>query len=750
MDDFDNEGWSHVHHAAFSGYQKSISRFVRSNRDQLDLLTKDGKRNTPLLLACSNGQVEVVRFLVELGANIVAFNATGLGVIELSAFSGHLHVLEYFLELNSPEINVYMSLVRALDNVKGTPLQIAALRSLTELSTPKRLESVLSSGSVEAVVKILAMPANEDNVIINSLLFFDRVIDVKVEVYDLIRQEHVIKALVGQLNSENRQIYSLGVKIIAQLAVGHPVTVERVTNNDGIDAFVKILEKNMSDSSLLLNVLKTLSSFCEVRLKTQDVFAAVENSFGVLICLLKECKRRKVLSCVCRTIALLVKGNERNQDLFVNQDGISSLRQILVKTRSHDAKMAAVLAIKAIAHDGTIANQELLRRLGCVKVLITMLREGPRHDEVRQLLGEALWAIAGTEISQKYFIAKNIGINILIEFLKTSNHSLNFIGSTSLVVLAEDIHTKQDEIVAASATQFMIRLIGKDKTPEQTVLSIFRTLRAICIQTGFRPHVKGQGVIVADGGIKFLVRFLVHSRKPVAQAEAAYTLACVALGNHDTNAAVVDMLDFSRLTDLMLHGNKDSQLIVAHALALFAFNNTHNQKLIASSGEILYSMFKQPLDSGDCETQAKTAFQVVVLSRIFPDEDQATTSAAGIQKLVTLLQQDNEDLQAMCSNFIAGLSHTRPGIPAAFVSICAVQILAGLLTSQSERVRCCSAIALGYLSFDKSGQRQLLNLCRSQPHLYRILCSYAKNVKLSQEFIERWKHYHRLSCLPPM
>ena len=751
MDEFDNEGWSHIHHAAFSGYQKSISRFVRTNQEQLELLTRDGKRNTPLLLACSNGQLDAVRFLVELGANLVAFNSSDFGVIELSAYSGHLHVLEYFLDLNSPDVNVYTSLVRALDNLKGTSLQIAALQSLTALSNAERLRNVLNSGAIQGVVKILASSASEEDVVINSLLFFDKVLKVDKTAHEFMRHENSVKALVGHLSSENKQIYMLGVKILAELAMSHSPTVERITNNNGIDALVKILRKNTSNNSVLLDVLKTLLLFCKVRSKTQDVFAAVEKGFATLAGLLKECKKRKVLACVGRTIALLVEGNERNQNLFVNEDGIPSLVQILVKSRSQEVQMAAVLAIKAIATNGSLANQELLQRKGCVKVVTKMLREGPRHDEVRQLLGEALWAIAGTDVFQRYSIANHIGINILVEFLKTSNHSLNFIGSEALVVLAEDINSRQDEIVAASATQFMVRLIGKQNTPETTVLSIFRTLRAICIQTGFRPNVEGQSAIMMEGGIKFLVRYYVHSRKALTQADAAYTLACIALGNQDTNAAVVDMFEFSRLTDLMSHETKSVQLIAAHALALFAFNNTHNQKCIASSGSLVYSMFKPLLDSKEPKThQAKAAFQVVVLSRIFPDEDQASTSAAGIQMLVTLLQQDDKELLAMCSNFIAGLSHTRPGIPAAFVSIGAIQVLAELLTSQSEKVRCCSAIALGYLSVDKCGQRQLLNVCRSRPPLYRILRNYAKDVKLSQEFVERWKHYQRLSCLPPI
>lgn len=749
MDEFDNDGWSHIHHAAFSGYQKSISRFVRTSREQLELLTRNGKRDTPLLLACSNGQLEAVKFLVELGSNVTVLNASGFGVVESSAYSGHCHILEYFLELNRSEVDVFAILVRALDSTRGTRLQVAALKSLGELLTAERLGTVLKSGVVEAVINALGSPGSEEEVVLNCLLLLQKVIQFP-KTHELLRRDNSIKALVAQLGCESEQIYSVGVRILTELARGHPSTVEKITASNGIDALVTILVKNVLNNSIVLDVLKTLTMFCEVQRKTQDVFATVEKGFVTLVSLLKECKKRKVLACVARTIAELVEANERNQDLFVSEDGVPCLVQILVKFRSQEAQMAAVLAIKAIAKNGSLANQMLLQHKGCVKVLTKMLHEGPRHDEFRQLVGEALWAIAGTEVSRRHVIAKHIGINILTEFLKTTNCLLNLIGSEAMLVLAEDINSKQDEIVAASSTQFMIRLICKQNTPETTVLSIFRTLRAICIRTGFRPQVKGQGAIVADGGIKILIQCFVHSKKAYTQAEAAYTLACVVLGNHATNAVVIELFEFSHLTDMMTQTDEATQAIAAQALALFAFNNTHNQKRIAASGNLEYSMFMSSLRSNDVETQAKAAFQVVVLSRIFPDEDQAVTSAVGIQLLTSLLQHENVDLQAMCSNFIAGLSHTRPGIPSAFVSIGAIQILAKRLGSESEKVRCSSAIALGYLSVDKSGQQELLNVCRSQPALYRILCAYAKKVKLSQGFIERWKHYQRLSCLPPM
>ena len=749
MDEFDNNGWSHVHHAACNGYQKSISRFVRTNGDQLELLTRDGKRSTPLLLACGNGAVETVRFLVELGADLMATDASGFGVIEVAACSGYQNILEYFIEYNSSQVNVYQSLVKCLDSLKGTRLQVSSLKSLIDISSPERLQAIVDSGAIRAVIKILDSHGSDEEVILNSLLFLEKIIE-SATAQDMIRKSNGIEALVRQLGVSSKEVYSAAVKLLAELARDDQYTVGRVAESKGVESLVKILEKLPPGDDTQLQVLNTLGLFCKVKKDIQNVFGNISGSFKVLVKLLKECKRKRFLACLGRTVAVLVEGDLQNQDLFVSEDGISSLLPILVKSKPRDAQMAAVLAVKSIACQGSRANRELLQQHGCVKILTKLLRDGSRQEELRQLVGEALWAIAGNETSRKYATARSIGIAVLIEFLKATSTSLNFIGSQALVVLAEDIASKREEIVAASVSQFLPRLVGKASTPEHTILGIFRMLRALCVLTGFRPNLNGQKTIMADGAIKFLVRFFIHSHKPHIQAQAAYTLSCIALGNHETNTKIVSLFEFSRLIDLMHQEDNEVQLTAGAALTLFAFNNTQNQKDIAVPRELHYSMFQTFLESDNDMSLAKAAFQVVVLSRIFPDEDQATTSATGIELLVHLLEKDGEEIQATCSNFIAGLAHTRPGIPSAFVSIGTVQILAGLLMSPSERVRAYSAVALGYLSVDKSGQKQLLNICRSKPQLYEIVCCYAKKVRLSQEFIERWKHYQRLLCLPPM
>ena len=75
MNELDENGWAHVHHAAFRGFVKSIERFVAANEEQLELETGDELHSTPLHLAVMSGNLETVRCIVDLGAKINTINS---------------------------------------------------------------------------------------------------------------------------------------------------------------------------------------------------------------------------------------------------------------------------------------------------------------------------------------------------------------------------------------------------------------------------------------------------------------------------------------------------------------------------------------------------------------------------------------------------------------------------------------------------------------------------------------------------
>jgi ankyrin repeat protein len=74
----------------------------------------NGKRNTPLAIASSNGQVETSRFLIDQGANVLAHNDEGWAPLHFASQYGHLDVVRLLLDhgadINSQKVDFWTPL----------------------------------------------------------------------------------------------------------------------------------------------------------------------------------------------------------------------------------------------------------------------------------------------------------------------------------------------------------------------------------------------------------------------------------------------------------------------------------------------------------------------------------------------------------------------------------------------------------------------------------------------------------------
>ena len=99
---------------------------------------------------------------------------------------------------------------------------------------------------------------------------------------------------------------------------------------------------------------------------------------------------------------------------------------------------------------------------------------------------------------------------------------------------------------------------------------------------------------------------------------------------------------------------------------------------------------------------------------------------------------------------MSSLAHTRAGIPDAMITVGAIKLLTRHLISQNDQVRYCCAVALGYLTYNRTAMRSLLSDCRRNPKLYRqLMANIGKNPRISAEFIEEFRRARMvgLPCL---
>ena len=96
-------------------------------------------------------------------------------------------------------------------------------------------------------------------------------------------------------------------------------------------------------------------------------------------------------------------------------------------------------------------------------------------------------------------------------------------------------------------------------------------------------------------------------------------------------------------------------------------------------------------------------------------------------------------------SLLSSLAHTRAGIPDAMVTSGAMERLMYHLSSPYDLVRTSCAVALGYLSFNKTAARILLSSCRNNPGLHdKLIQNIDADAKISDEFIQDFERAKKI------
>ncbi|XP_019638364.1 PREDICTED: ankyrin and armadillo repeat-containing protein-like [Branchiostoma belcheri] len=748
MNEVDEQGWGHVHHAAFNGYVKSVERFVTAMEDQLEFTTQDNLHSTPLLCATMSGNIEMIQKLLDLGAQIDYKDNRNHGVVEIAATKNFVETLEFFIKLDNPKLPVWKNLIKFLSSSEDEEAEAAGkvlriLTTATQDGPSPNLEPFVDSDGVLAIVKVITGFVGEEakiqafNVLVN-IIENDRV------------KQQVLKGggippSVKLLKTENKGLLFPLLIVLKELCKEKQYA-DPVVANGAIPAIVKVCQ-TVNDNDVFVQAIDALGNIAESDPDHRTTVGGTPGLFSTLVNLFEDCTSKALVLSLTMAIGKMVRGDKNNQERYVNEYGASPLI-MLVRVRNKDIQLSAIEALYCLADGNDFAQKAILEE-GAVMPLIQLLKR-TRAPDVQEMSAMALWALAGDDLNERRSMAGMMGVPLLIEFVTSLSETLHYIGAEGLAVLAQGPHSKATLIGHANGVQPLVRLLKSDK--EYIVACAMNAIRHLCVGTGYVPHPKNQATVQQARGIKSLIALMVNSRNELIQVQAALTLACAALANKENEEHIAENLDFSfiHILRLLYSENEQVKLLAGEALAAFAFNNVAQQREIAESGGVRMHNFLTFLESKDEYCRCSGAFQIVVLARIVPDEDQASSSAIGIKLLVDLLEfSQKEQIQALTCDCLARLAHTRAGVPAAIVSINGVELLCRLMMSQTEQVRYCAAVALGYLTFDHTAERQLLRRCREQPYLVKVLLYHTRYGKISPSFLEGWNHCKRIG-LPPI
>lgn len=108
-----------LHEAARQNDIRAAHRLLVTGISVNVIRQQDG--NTPLHVASARGHIQMLIFLLKLGADANVRNPDGLSLLHLAAYSGNAHAVSLLLDWGAN--------ISAQDNIGATPLHIAALKA---------------------------------------------------------------------------------------------------------------------------------------------------------------------------------------------------------------------------------------------------------------------------------------------------------------------------------------------------------------------------------------------------------------------------------------------------------------------------------------------------------------------------------------------------------------------------------------------------------------------------------------------
>lgn len=240
----DDKGWSPIHHAAYHNYHVIIKHFVNLDKTYANMVTSGSEETTPLLLAAQNGGLDSIKLLLRFGADLSFTDSHGHNIVYIGANKSHNNILQYLVELNSPQLPLWETLVEMLkaDPSSGIPQSSAcALDSLIR-AKPCCYKSLHKT---EAIEQLITLAKSVDEKL--QLLSVQVLADISHHLSVQTTLAPAIPVLVKHLSSTNDRLQSCACIALNDLAL---IPSNKETIATGLSVLVEMLSSQHDDVQL--------------------------------------------------------------------------------------------------------------------------------------------------------------------------------------------------------------------------------------------------------------------------------------------------------------------------------------------------------------------------------------------------------------------------------------------------------------------------------------------------------------------
>ena len=750
-EEFDDDGWAGVHKAAFSGYHKTVTRFISAKETRLELETLDRMQVTPLWLACKGGSIKTVDALLELGANTTVTDTNNKGIIEIAIEEQKGELVKHMINLPLGK-QVWSKLFEYLSsdtqNMEfGHILLSESAKIICELSTDQQYIDCLQVNRVLEKISqlykketIMDAPKLED--------YYTRIIlnVISHTTSNIFNYSGLLQVLADRLTSDNEMIHQAILNIFKILAPEEKFTSSMMSYK-GYISIIKSIE-NSQDEDIVYDGLTIIQISLKMNAKLQNHLQETL----LLSFLLKQMKQdnltSKLLIMIVKVLRNLSYNNPNIQQNFVTSSVFTSIHSLMeIKDK---ALIQEICRLVVSSVQTSSSMQAYFIKQQFISTLSTLFHRY-KEDVMHVHIIKALWEIAGKEHKQQLLVVKSLSAAGVIQ-LATSNTSeiLQFYGSEIIRVL---LTLANNEVSPNGSSLVLVHLLNCMKLPalsSEMLISALKTIQKLCLQTGCRPNKNNQKILHDKLGLHVLTQVYNKAENHFIEIESLSAIAAATLCHPSNWLLAKGLINFSSKNILKLLAVDDNRIqsLTCYALSLLLLQNTAESALLQKYVKIPLAFFEQFLNSNSGNLSTTTAFQMIVLQDFITQSNPAVTALRGINWLTLSLSDKKDEVVAKSAEFINGAALFCPGVRAAFISAGVMNKLCELLsTIDDEAVKTAAAVAVVTLSHCLNGEILLLSQCRKNPSILTVIQKYAENIHLKKHFMDRWTHFLLLGIM---
>ncbi|MGH0142826.1 UNVERIFIED_CONTAM: hypothetical protein FKN15_036637 [Acipenser sinensis] len=445
-------------------------------------------------------------------------------------------------------------------------------------------------------------------------------------------------------------------------------------------------------------------------------------------------------------------------------DALRYLLSIGADWKKTDSKGNNVVQLGVLYFHTEMLKHLIELDLGLIPPLVKLL-----HSDIEDVLLNVVNCIRVMCINNpanQSTVTQEGGITPLVEFLMLRSEVLQEAASTALAELARGHRQNQDAIATEGAVTPLVKIISGRKIDVQVKAAM--ALEAVAdhnaaIQTAF----------LEKSVTKHLLRLLKVFQLEVRE-QGAVALWALAGQTLKQQKMMADEIGHNFIIDFVLSSSDKMQYVGCQAvIALSRDSKAHQDQICQNSGvgplirllrnsrtteRTLLSVIRAlgTMCIGVAHTNNPFSQKSIVEELAFPILVELLKHHKSPRVKVNIWSRTSTIILSVVQwhttitfwRLLASLSHTRAGIPDAIITMGAVEHLCAHLYSKSEEVRVATAVALGYLTFNRHAHRLLLVQCRNRPGLYNLLTqNLSSDAKISKIFTAEFKR-QKLVGLP--